>query len=100
MSDFDPAGRLRLLTPDTRHLKPVSKSCHVHHPYGVNLKLGPVGHDSLLTLRYGLDKRAEFIQLFHAAAPDQLAVMDGDIRATVAHVLSAVGFKIHRLNDH
>jgi hypothetical protein len=32
MSDSDPADRLQLLTPDTRHLNTAGKSCHLHHP--------------------------------------------------------------------
>ena len=47
MSDFDPAGRLQLLTPDTRTLTPevitAGKVNHPFHPSGVNQSraLGP-----------------------------------------------------------
>jgi hypothetical protein len=36
MSDSDTARRLRLLTPDTRHLNTAGKRYHPFHPSGVD----------------------------------------------------------------
>jgi len=47
-----------------------------------------------------MEECAVIIHLFKATAPDELPVMDGDIRAAVTHILSAVLFKINRLDDH
>jgi hypothetical protein len=36
MSDSDAARRIRLLTPDTRHLNTAGKRNHPYYPYGVD----------------------------------------------------------------
>jgi len=45
------------------------------------------------------DESAEQAILVHAARVDQLAVVVGHVRAAVAHIGSAVGHDVRRLND-
>lgn len=47
-----------------------------------------------------MKKRPVIVQLLQPAAPHQFAVVHRDIRATVTHILPAIGLKVHRLDDH
>jgi hypothetical protein len=47
-----------------------------------------------------LQKRTKPVHFFEPTTPDKLALVNGYIRATIAHVLPSVRFEVYGLDDH